>query len=87
MAQFMTQAGLAVATVRGQIMGKGFNTTSPGQLSWFAAAYSLTAGTYTRRGPFRRYLWAPLVIHRWILVVRDLVVASWIQRLVELRLL
>lgn len=46
MAQFMTQAGLAVAIVPGLIIGKSFNTTSPGQLSWFPAAYSLTVGTF-----------------------------------------
>lgn len=46
MAQFMTQAGLAVAIVPGAIIGKSFNLTSPGQLSWFPAAYSLTVGTF-----------------------------------------
>lgn len=46
MAQFMTQAGLAVAIVPGSIIGASFNRTSPGQLSWFPAAYSLTVGTF-----------------------------------------
>lgn len=46
MAQFMTQAGLAVAIVPGQIIGKSFGTQSPSQLSWFPAAYSLTVGTF-----------------------------------------
>lgn len=46
MAQFMTQAGLAVAIVPGATIGKSFNITSPSQLSWFPAAYSLTVGTF-----------------------------------------
>ncbi|KAE8154901.1 MFS general substrate transporter [Aspergillus avenaceus] len=46
MAQFMTQAGLAISIAPVFIIGKSFNTTNAGQLSWFAAAYSLTVGTF-----------------------------------------
>ncbi|KAI9042459.1 MFS transporter [Aspergillus affinis] len=46
MAQFMTQAGLAISIAPVYIIGDSFNTSSPGELSWFAAAYSLTVGTF-----------------------------------------
>lgn len=46
MAQFMTQAGLALAIVPGPIIGKSFGATDSGQRSWFPAAYSLTVGTF-----------------------------------------
>ncbi|KAJ5624007.1 Major facilitator superfamily domain general substrate transporter [Penicillium lagena] len=45
-AQFMTQAGLAIAIVPLHIIGDSFKVTNPGQLSWYAAAYSLTVGTF-----------------------------------------
>ncbi|KAG9235256.1 major facilitator superfamily-domain-containing protein [Amylocarpus encephaloides] len=44
--QFMTQAGLAQTIAPLQIIGDSFGSTSPGQLSWFPAAYSLTVGTF-----------------------------------------
>jgi MFS family permease len=46
MAQLMTQAGLAQAIAPLHIIGFSFGTTNGGQLSWFAAAYSLTVGTF-----------------------------------------
>jgi MFS family permease len=46
MAQFTTQTGLALSIVPEHIIGKSFHTTDPGQLSWLAAAYSLTVGTF-----------------------------------------
>jgi MFS family permease len=46
MAQFMTQTGLSLSIPTAHIIGKSFNTEDPGQLSWFAAAYSLTVGTF-----------------------------------------
>ncbi|PWY88217.1 MFS general substrate transporter [Aspergillus heteromorphus CBS 117.55] len=46
MAQFMTQAGLCMSIAPAHIIGDTFNTTSAGELSWFAAAYSLTVGTF-----------------------------------------
>ncbi|KAH8793253.1 major facilitator superfamily domain-containing protein [Hyaloscypha finlandica] len=46
MAQLMTQAALAQSIAPLHIIGDSFNITSPGQLSWFPAAYSLTVGTF-----------------------------------------
>ncbi|KAJ5729810.1 Major facilitator superfamily domain general substrate transporter [Penicillium malachiteum] len=45
-AQFMTQVGLALAIVPLHIIGDSFNVTNSGKLSWYAAAYSLTVGTF-----------------------------------------
>ncbi|KAJ3042177.1 hypothetical protein HDV00_008064 [Rhizophlyctis rosea] len=47
MGQLLTQAGLAQAVAPIAIIGSTFNIpTDLGQQSWFAAAYSLTAGTF-----------------------------------------
>ena len=46
MAQLMTQAGLGQSIAPLHIIGDSFNITSPGQLSWIPAAYSLTVGTF-----------------------------------------
>ncbi|CAI7643587.1 unnamed protein product [Penicillium glandicola] len=46
MAQFMTQAGLCMSIAPVQIIGDDFGVTNPANLSWFAAAYSLTVGTF-----------------------------------------
>ncbi|SCU93366.1 LADA_0G02696g1_1 [Lachancea dasiensis] len=45
-AQLMTQAGLAQAIAPLDIIGDSFGIQSPGELSWFAAGYSLTVGTF-----------------------------------------
>lgn len=45
-AQLMTQAGLAQSIAPLHIIGNSFGTSNPGQLSWFAAGYSLTVGTF-----------------------------------------
>ncbi|SCV00978.1 LANO_0F09516g1_1 [Lachancea nothofagi CBS 11611] len=45
-AQLMTQAGLAQSIAPLTIIGDSFGTKNPGQLSWFAAGYSLTVGTF-----------------------------------------
>lgn len=45
-AQLLTQAGFAQAIVPLHIIGESFGALNPGQLSWFAAAYSLTVGTF-----------------------------------------
>lgn len=42
----MTQAGLGMGIVPAHIIGVGLNATDPGELSWFAASYSLTVGTF-----------------------------------------
>ncbi|KAK9464217.1 uncharacterized protein V1516DRAFT_113622 [Lipomyces oligophaga] len=46
MAQFLTQAGLAQAIAPLHYIGNSFNVTNAGELSWFAASYSLTVGTF-----------------------------------------
>ncbi|PQE26064.1 putative Drug resistance protein [Rutstroemia sp. NJR-2017a BBW] len=46
MAQLMTQAALGQAIAPLHIIGTYFGLENPGQLSWFAAAYSLTVGTF-----------------------------------------
>jgi MFS family permease len=46
MAQLMTQAALGQAIAPLHIIGNSFSITSPGQLSWIPAAYSLTVGTF-----------------------------------------
>ncbi|KAJ6045218.1 uncharacterized protein N7446_003420 [Penicillium canescens] len=46
MAQFMTQAGLCISIAPVHIIGRSFGTTNPANLSWFAAAYSLSVGTF-----------------------------------------
>ncbi|KIW72883.1 hypothetical protein PV04_01044 [Phialophora macrospora] len=45
-AQLMTQAALAQSIAPLHVIGRSFNTTNPGQLSWLAAGYSLTVGTF-----------------------------------------
>ena len=44
--QLFTQAGLAVSVAPVHIIGRSLGTSSPGQLSWFTAGYSLTVGTF-----------------------------------------
>ncbi|OJJ50122.1 hypothetical protein ASPZODRAFT_149525 [Penicilliopsis zonata CBS 506.65] len=46
MGQFMTQAGLCAAIAPVHIIGKSFSVTNAAELSWYAAAYSLTVGTF-----------------------------------------
>ena len=45
-AQLMTQAALGQAIATLHIIGDSFGTQNNGQLSWFAAGYSLTVGTF-----------------------------------------
>lgn len=45
-AQLLTQSGLGQAIVPLHIIGSSFGEQTPGQLSWYAAAYSLTVGTF-----------------------------------------
>lgn len=45
-AQLLTQAGLGQAIFPLHIIGQSFGPQSPGQLSWYVAAYSLTVGTF-----------------------------------------
>ncbi|KAH7049287.1 hypothetical protein B0J12DRAFT_574349 [Macrophomina phaseolina] len=45
-AQLMTQAGMSQSMAPLHIMAADYGNPSPGQLSWFTAAYSLTVGTF-----------------------------------------
>ena len=45
-AQLLTQAGLGQAVAPLHIIASSFGSPPPGQLSWFAAGYSLTIGTF-----------------------------------------
>ena len=42
----VTQAGLGMTIAPLNIIGRSFGPLSPGELSWFIAAYSLTVGTF-----------------------------------------
>ncbi|KAK6063435.1 Drug resistance protein [Seiridium cupressi] len=44
--QLMTQAGLALSIAPARIISSSFDSSSIGQLSWYAASYSLTVGTF-----------------------------------------
>lgn len=46
MAQFMSLAGLAQSVAPLFIIGRTYGVFDPGELSWYAAAYSLTVGTF-----------------------------------------
>ncbi|KAF1988977.1 hypothetical protein K402DRAFT_391145 [Aulographum hederae CBS 113979] len=46
LAQFMTQVGLGQTMSIIHLIGNSFGITSPGELSWLIAAYSLTVGTF-----------------------------------------
>lgn len=46
LAQFITQSCLAISIVPVRIIGHSFHTSNPGELSWFAASFSLTVGTF-----------------------------------------
>ncbi|KAF4308422.1 Major facilitator superfamily [Botryosphaeria dothidea] len=45
-AQLLTQAGMSQSMAPLHIMAADYGNPSPGQLSWFTAAYSLTVGTF-----------------------------------------
>ncbi|KAK9478908.1 major facilitator superfamily-domain-containing protein [Lipomyces japonicus] len=46
LAQLFTQAALGQIVAPLHIVGESFGITNPGELSWFAASYSLTVGTF-----------------------------------------
>ncbi|MCJ1379018.1 hypothetical protein MMC17_002117 [Xylographa soralifera] len=46
LAQLLTQASLGQAIAPLHIIAASFGSPNPGELSWFAAAYSLTVGTF-----------------------------------------
>lgn len=45
-AQLFTQASVAQTIVPIQSIAESFNVTSPGEMSWFSASFSLTVGTF-----------------------------------------
>lgn len=45
-AQLLTQASLAQSVAPAHVIGASFGTSDPGALSWLAAGYSLTVGTF-----------------------------------------
>ncbi|MCJ1466445.1 hypothetical protein MMC07_005064 [Pseudocyphellaria aurata] len=45
-AQFLTQSGLGQTIFPLNLIGHSFGRQTPGQLSWYIAAYSLTVGTF-----------------------------------------
>lgn len=46
MAQFLAQTGLALSVISAHIISQSWKDVNAGQLSWFAASYSLTSGTF-----------------------------------------
>ncbi|KAL7960840.1 MFS general substrate transporter [Trichoderma compactum] len=46
MAQFLGQTGLALSIITAHIIGRSWEHVSDGQLSWFAASFSLTNSTF-----------------------------------------
>ncbi|KAL7789945.1 MFS general substrate transporter [Trichoderma ceciliae] len=46
MAQFLAQTGLALSVISAHIIGRSWKHVNDGQLSWFAASFSLTSGTF-----------------------------------------
>lgn len=73
MAQFMTQVGLGMGIVPAHIIGTSFGTSNPGELSWFAAAYSLTVGTFILISGRMGDMWG----HRRMFVIGFLWFALW----------
>ena len=74
MAQFMTQVGLGMGIVPAHIIGTSFGVSSdPGELSWFAAAYSLTVGTFILISGRMGDMWG----HRRMFVIGFLWYALW----------
>ncbi|KAK2766712.1 hypothetical protein FQN54_006026 [Arachnomyces sp. PD_36] len=63
--QLLTQAGLGQVLVPLHIIGREFGTEDPAQLSWYAAAYSLTVGTFILIAG----RWGDVYGHRLLVVV------------------
>ncbi|KAA8905154.1 hypothetical protein DIURU_001582 [Diutina rugosa] len=70
MSQLLTQAGVAQTMVAATKIGESFHVADkPGEVSWFAAAYSLTVGTFIlisgRLGDMYGYKLMYVVGHAW----------------------
>lgn len=63
--QLLTQAGLGQVIAPLQIIGREFGEEDPAQLSWYAAAYSLTVGTFILIAG----RWGDLYGHRLLVVI------------------
>ncbi|KIW78101.1 hypothetical protein Z517_07934 [Fonsecaea pedrosoi CBS 271.37] len=72
-AQLLTQSALAQSIAPLHVIGRSFNTTNPGQLSWLAAGYSLTVGTFIL--PAGR--WGDLYGHKRLFLVGYFWFALW----------
>ncbi|OAP57598.1 hypothetical protein AYL99_08336 [Fonsecaea erecta] len=72
-AQLLTQSALAQSIAPLHVIGHTFNTTNPGQLSWLAAGYSLTVGTFIL--PAGR--WGDLYGHKRLFVIGYFWFAVW----------
>lgn len=64
-AQLLTQAALAQSIAPLHVIGASFGTTNPGNLSWLAAGYSLTVGTFIL--PAGR--WGDLYGHKKLFII------------------
>lgn len=72
-AQLLTQACLAIAIAPAHVIGQSFNVTNPGQLSWLAAGFSLTVGTFIM--PSGR--WGDLFGHKKMFIAGYFWFATW----------
>lgn len=73
MGQLVTQAGLAQSIAPLHYIGESFNARSPGEQSWFAAAYSLTVGTFVLIAG----RWGDVFGHRKLYVIGWIWLAVW----------
>jgi MFS family permease len=72
-AQLLTQAGLAQAVAPLHTIGASLGATNPGQLSWLAAGYSLTVGTFILVAG----RWGDLYGHKLIFIIGYFWFAVW----------
>ena len=72
-AQLLTQAALGQAIAPSQFIASSFKETDPGQTSWYAAAYSLTVGTFIL--PSGR--WGDVFGHRKVFIIGFFWFAIW----------
>ena len=72
-AQLMTQAALAQSIAPLHVIGRTLNTTNHGQLSWLAAGFSLTVGTFIL--PAGR--WGDLYGHKRLFTIGYFWFALW----------
>ena len=71
--QLLTQAGLAISIAPLHVIGRSFGVSKPGDLSWMAAAYSLTVGTFILIAG----RWGDLYGHKLIFVIGYFWFSTW----------